>query len=32
VRAVGLVGRPSADRYRLTAETENVLRITKEII
>ena len=28
----GLVGRRIDDRYRLTAETENVLRITKEII
>ena len=29
---VWLVGRRIDDRYRLTAETENVLRITKEII
>lgn len=29
---VWLVGRRIDDRYRLTSETENVLRITKEII
>ena len=29
---VWLVGRRIDDRYRLTAETENVLRITKEIV
>ena len=27
-----LVGRRIDDRYRLTSETENVLRITKEIV
>ena len=29
---VWLVGRRIDDRYRITAETENVLRITKEIV
>ena len=29
---VWLVGRRIDDRYRLTSSTENVLRITKEII
>jgi len=29
---VGLVGRRIDDRYRLTPDTENVLRITKEIV
>ena len=29
---VWLVGRRSDDRYRLTHDTENVVRITKEIV
>ena len=29
---VWVVGRRIDDRYRLTRETENVLRITKEIV
>ena len=29
---VWLVGRRIDDRFRLTAETENVLRITREIV